>query len=163
MRVESGSVSKDNYTPENAGPRYDRRGTFRALVREVMSTAHALRGVRQFRLSQLGELPEHRLSAVIPEWRRHGQIRLLGSRLVQCGRDGVEISTLMEMGTESMRLLELFDGTRSVGEVAQAWAIETGLAPALAFAQLRSVWLPLAKLAVLVPPASFDPDAGADE
>lgn len=127
-----------------------RRGFFRAFVADAMSKVREMRGVRQFRLSEIHKRPDHVIAAMVPSY-RYGHIRVQGNRLVQCGRDGTPQTTLLELGEEHTRLFSRFDGVRSVGEIARAWAAEKGLAEADAFAQVKSFFLPLAKLAVLVP------------
>jgi hypothetical protein len=127
-------------------------------VADAMSKVREMRGVRQFRLSEIHKRPDHVIAAMVPSWRRYGRIRLQGNRLVQCQRDGTPQATLLELGEEHTRLFSRFDGVRSVGEIARAWAAEKGLAEADAFAQVKSFFLPLAKLAVLVPISAPEPE-----
>jgi hypothetical protein len=134
-----------------------RRRFFRAFVADAMSKVREMRGIRQFRLSEIHERPDHAIAAMVPSC-RYGQIRVQGNRVVQCGRDGRPQATLLELGEEHVRLFSRFDGVRSVGEIARAWAAEKGLPEADAFAQVKSFFLPLAKLAVLVPISAPEPE-----
>ena len=134
-----------------------RRRFFRAFVTDAMSKIREARGIRQFRLSEIHERPDHAIAAMVPA-RRYGQIRVQGNRVVRCERDGTPQVTLLELGEEYTRLFSRFDGVRSVGEIARAWAVEKGLAEADAFVQVKSFFLPLAKLAVLVPISAPEPE-----
>jgi hypothetical protein len=123
-----------------------------------MSAVREMRGIRQFRLSEIHMRPEHVIAAMVPSRPRLGRIRVQGNRLVQCRRDGTPEATLMELGEQHTRLLSHFDGVRSVRQIARDWAAETGLPEAEAFAQVKSFFLPLAKLAVLFPISAPEPE-----
>jgi hypothetical protein len=123
-----------------------------------MSKVREMRGIRQFRLSEIHQRPDHVIAAMVPAQRRLGRIRVQENRLVQCRRDGTPEATLMELGEQHTRLLSRFDGVRSVRQIARDWAAETGLPEAEAFAQVKSFFLPLAKLAILVPTSSPEPE-----
>ena len=151
-------MNKNEQPTANADVDPARRGFFRAFVAEAMSTVREMRGIRQFRLSQIHMRPEHVIAAMVPSQRRYGRIRVQGNRLVQCGRDGTPEATLVELGEQHTRLLSRFDGVRSVRQIACDWAAETGLPEAEAFAQVKSFFLPLAKLAVLVPISAPEPE-----
>jgi hypothetical protein len=66
---------------------------------------------------------------------------------------------VLEFSEDQMRLLSLFDGDRSIGEIAHAVATENDLSEAEALLRVKGLFFPLAKLAVLVPgPRSMEPD-----
>jgi hypothetical protein len=134
-----------------------RRGFFRRLVAETISTVEEARGVPQLRLDQIGAQPDDVIGAMVPEWNLSGEIRLHDTRLVRVGRDGTPGATLLELGPLQLRLLALFDGRHDVDAIATAWAEANGLPIDEAFAQVKRLFLPLAELAVLVPAASIEP------
>ena len=151
-------MGKDEQRPTNADVDRARRGFFRRFAAEAMSTVREMRGIRQFRLSEIHMRPEHVIAAMVPSQPRLGRIRVQGNLLVQCRRDGTPEANLMELGEQHTRLLSHFDGVRSVSQIARDWAAETGLPEAEAFAQVKSFFLPLAKLAVLVPISAPEPE-----
>jgi hypothetical protein len=130
---------------------HKRRGFFRAMAAETMSAAAEMRGVQQLRLDQIGGLPDDIIRTMVPVWNRHGAIRLQGNTLIHAASDGTPHATLLELGREQMRLLELFDGEASIDAIATAWASENGLEANLAYLQVKRLFLPLAELAILVP------------
>jgi hypothetical protein len=151
-------MSNDGQQVTDADVDRARRSFFREFVADAMSKVREMRGIRQFRLSQIHTRPEHVIAAMVPSRPRLGRIRVQGNRLVQCRRDGTPEATLLELGEQHTRLLSHFDGLRSVRQIARDWAAETGLPEAEAFAQVKSFFLPLAKLAVLVPISAPEPE-----
>lgn len=128
-----------------------RRGFFRAMVAETMSMVSEARGVQQCRLDLIDKEPDEVIAAMVPIWNQNGPMRLVDGRIVQQSPKGTE--TVMELGADHWQMLALFDGRRSVAQVAERWGVMRGWDPQTAFSYVRGFFVPLAKLAILIPSA----------
>jgi hypothetical protein len=127
----------------------NRRGFFWALAGEAMSMIDEVRGVQQCRLDQIDGQPDEVIAAMVPASNQCGALRIEDDRIVQHSSKGTEI--VMKLGADHGQMLALFDGQRSVAQVAELWALMRGLDQRTAFLCVRGLFVPLAKLAILIP------------
>lgn len=124
-----------------------RRRFFRSFLGELAGFVDEVRGVPQYRLDGIAELPEEVLLGIRPVMMEHSKVE--DGCVLGAGRDGpVPVFTLDEVGKW---MVARFDGQRSNAEIARCAELELGLESEAAQQRVLALFLVLARKGVCVP------------
>ena len=127
-----------------------RRLFFQKLVGEACSFEEETRGVAQYRLSELDQLPPDKLASLVFRLADGWEISVRRSTVCARSGDGAALE-LFAADSEEAEIFNRINGQVSMGEAAAALAAELGWPHRAAFERTRALLIRLAARAVCVP------------
>ena len=130
---------------------YTRRQFWRALLQEMFVTRGTLQGKPGGRLSELGSLPDDRLAQITPIINPECEIFVDQNHVWSRHKKTGATTKLFPMERENLAAFNLFNGSYTLGQVAQSVSQELGWDAAQASAHVRELFLLLVSHMVCVP------------
>jgi len=127
-----------------------RRQFFRHFAVEALAFIDECRGRPQLRLDELDQLPRPALESIIPVVREDLEVIREGHMMVARSRRTDDPATpLFPIASDDGEVLDLFDGRRTLGEVAAS--LESPADLEARWERCRDLFLRLARMCVCVP------------
>ena len=129
----------------------ERRSFLKSILVEAIHFREEIGGIQQFRLSEIRDLPDEKLSCSIP--------MLVGGHQFFIDEDGVKICRngnedalhIFPLEPSIVIILRTFDGKVSLGEIGCQLAEKMGWEKEQGFARAKEVFFSLIDIAVCVP------------
>jgi hypothetical protein len=128
-----------------------RREFLPALLQEALVLIGSFKGRQSFRLSEMCNLPDDRLVQVRPMVNPEHEIFMDEGRVCSRARKTGATLVLFPIEGETLAVFNLFNGSRSLGEIGRHLAGEMGWDEAEGFARAKELFLSLVNHLVCVP------------
>lgn len=137
----------------------NRRSFLKNFLAESISTIDELRGIPQYRLDEIQNLPDHILKDIVPVSRKQDTLCIKGNHLNNTNPKENAISILRTFTPKEMDALDLFNGQNSLQSIATELSKRNHtLNPEEAFVLVKTLFCDLARLMVYIPAGRHERD-----
>lgn len=135
-------------------PSSDPAGTtlfFTSIINESLHFIEELRGVRQFRLSDLQNYPTDKLNLIVPIIKEGVRVSMQDNQVVAVSESSSDVVELFEVNDENTFVFNRFNGENSIGRIAFELREVFDLPRDPAFERVRKLFLHLVHLGICIP------------
>jgi len=128
-----------------------RRRFFKQFAGETIAWFEEIQGKPQYRLMDIGQIPDAQLAEMVPQIRPDVEIVPQKERICARLRGNAALINLFPANHTDLFLFNHFNGVNSIGRIAGELSIGMGLSKEESFVLVRAFFLRMVRLSVCIP------------
>ncbi len=147
------SKQQDGHSGGTVAPR---RGFFRLVFSEAVGLVEEVRGKPQMRLSELDKVPDHILRQMIPMFNEQSLYQIKNDRLLLKQKQTGTSQEIYRFTEQELFILHRFGKQGNLEMIGRRVAKTFGMEEEVAYQQVKSLFLMLAKRGIYIPTQAYD-------